>query len=106
MLDSQLTQVVQAIGADIKSLNSAVSSKASVLDSATAGDTTHAWSADKTYAELAAMEVRLLGGVEGSALIGGYAVQASSLQMGDLLVFNGTKWINENETLVADGGNF
>ena len=38
--------------------------------------------------------------------IAGHPVNVSNLENGDLLVFYGSEWTNENKTEVTDGGNF
>ena len=41
-----------------------------------------------------------------AAGIGGYVVTATNLVQGDLLVFDGSVFRNENKTAISDGGNF
>ena len=41
-----------------------------------------------------------------AAGIGGYVVTTSDLSPGDLLVFDGSVFRNENKTAISDGGNF
>ncbi len=38
--------------------------------------------------------------------IGGYPVSLSAIQTGDLLTFGAAEWVNEQRTLLTDGGNF
>lgn len=45
-------------------------------------------------------------GPPGGALIGGHTVEVDDLRAGDLLVFNGSEWGNENKVKLTDGGNF
>lgn len=41
-----------------------------------------------------------------SSKLAGRSVVAPSLAAGDALVYTGSNWINENQTLLTDGGNF
>ena len=38
--------------------------------------------------------------------ISGYDIQLSTLNNGDLLLFENGLWINKNKTTISDGGNF
>lgn len=45
-------------------------------------------------------------GPPGINTIGNYAFKVQSLTPGDLLMFDGSDWINANQTTISDGGNF
>lgn len=45
-------------------------------------------------------------GVPGTAAIGGLPTEITDIQPGDLLIFSGSVWVNENKTTISDGGNF
>lgn len=45
-------------------------------------------------------------GPPGESGIAGYAVNLSSLKSGDLIVFDGVAFVNENKTEISDGGSF
>ena len=86
-LATQLTTAFQNVGADIKAIlasrgslaaltttdktnlvaaineiKSSISAAAGILDTATDGDTTHTWSADKIYDELQALKTSIING--------------------------------------------
>jgi hypothetical protein len=45
-------------------------------------------------------------GYDGSLGLGGYPTQFNDIQPGDVLMFDGAGWTNENKTKISDGGNF
>ena len=46
-------------------------------------------------------------GPAGSAAdIGGYPIDVAGLHTGDVLIFSGASWVNENKVTLTDGGNF
>jgi hypothetical protein len=45
-------------------------------------------------------------GIPGDVLLGGVECIFTGLTNGDLLMFNGSAWGNENKVHVSDGGNF
>jgi hypothetical protein len=45
-------------------------------------------------------------GLDGGTGLGGIPTQFQDMQPGDLLMFNGSSWTNENKTQISDGGNF
>lgn len=46
-------------------------------------------------------------GVPGPNQIGGYVIEITTPQAGDLLQFNaGSKWVNSPQANITDGGNF
>lgn len=45
-------------------------------------------------------------GPSGTANIGGFPTEIEGLAPGDLLVFSGDAWVNENKVKLTDGGNF
>lgn len=58
-----------------------------------------------------AVQVTALGpqgprGLDGGAGLGGIPAQIQSIQTGDVLMYDGTFWTNENKSKISDGGNF
>ena len=45
-------------------------------------------------------------GEPGDASIGGISTEITDIRPGDLLIFSGSAWVNENKETISDGGNF
>ena len=45
-------------------------------------------------------------GPAGDANVGGYPIDVADLNAGDVLIFSGVSWVNENKATLIDGGNF
>ena len=45
-------------------------------------------------------------GPPGNSNVGGYPIDVEELRSGDVLIFSGVAWVNENKVTLTDGGNF
>lgn len=45
-------------------------------------------------------------GLDGGVGLGGIPTSFQNIRAGDLLMFDGSNWTNENQTQIIDGGNF
>lgn len=45
-------------------------------------------------------------GPAGDANVAGYPIDVAELRTGDVLIFSGVAWVNENKVTLTDGGNF